>query len=235
MISDERRSEIVWLLTHRNDHLPLPVRHVAETSGFVNERRPRSCPDCLANGRTMFGCETCGGSGIVEPSRLGLVSAPDELPDDGTARDPYANNESVGYDRTRHDSIVSRDRQIEVLKRQTRPPRSELELLEEANRRGYAWEEERRTMYRRYDFAILDRALDALRAGDTDAAHALNAVYVDGWMAEVGRITVTAEALCERGLRFLDAILPAELRTPLAPKHPALVRRERKREMGQAA
>lgn len=234
MIAEERRNEIVWLLTHRNDHLPLPVRHVSESSGFVNGRRPRSCPDCLANGRTMVGCETCGGSGTVDPSRIGLVSAADELPDDGTTRDPYAQNETVGYDRTRHDSIVARDRQIEILRAQTRPPRKEAELLEEANRRGYAWEEERRTMYRRFDFALIDQALDWLSRYDTDASHAINAVYVDGWLAEVGIITADAEMLCERGLSYMSALLPETLRTGLAPKHPALVRRE-KRQRERAA
>ena len=226
MIGEERRNEIVWLLTHRNDHLPLPVRHVSESSGFVNGRRPRSCPDCLANGRTMFGCETCGGSGVVtDGARVATV---DELPDDGTVRDPYAQNETVGYDRTRHDSIVARDRQIEILCQQTRPPRKEAELLEEANRRGYAWEEERRAMYRRFDFAALDRALDSLRSHDHDASHALNAVYVDGWMAEVGMITPLAEELCERALSFISPLLPEPLRTGLAPAHPAADRQRRR-------
>ena len=229
MIAEERRNEIVWLLEHRNDHLPLPSRHVESSSGFVNEQRPRTCPDCLSTGRTLFGCETCGGSGVVEPSRMGLLAVTDELDDDGTTRDPYANNETVGYDRTRHDSIVSRDRQIEIMAEQTRPVRSELELLEEANRRGYAWEEERRSMYRHFDLAPLDLALDALRSSDDAAAHAINAVYVDGWLAEVGLITPLFEQLCERGLSFLSDRLPEPLRTGLAPAHPAATRQSRRR------
>lgn len=230
MIGEERRNEIVWLLEHRNDHLPHPVRHVSESSGFVNEKRPRTCPDCLANGRTMVGCETCGGSGVVEPSRIALVSAADELPDDDQTRDPYAQNETVGYDRTRHDSIVSRDREIEMLKQQTRPPRKEAELLEEANRRGYAWEEERAAMYRQHDFALIDAALDMLARYDADASHAINAVYVDGWLADVGIVTPVHEMHCERGLAYISCLLPETLRTGLAPKHPALIRRERKRQ-----
>lgn len=229
MIAEERRNEIVWLLTHRNDHLPLPTRHVEGSSGFVNERRPRTCPDCLANGRTMVGCETCGGSGVVEPSRIGLVSVADVFADDDATRDPYAMNETVGYDRTRHDDANRRDRQIETLRQQTRPAPTEVELLEEANRRGHAWEEERRVMYRRFHFAAIDRALDVLRARDTDAAHALNAVYVDGWMAEVGLITPLAEQLCERGFAILSDLLPETLRTGLAPAHPASNRQARRR------
>ena len=229
MISDERRNEIVWLLTHRNDHLPLPVRHVAEASGFVNEPRERSCPDCLANGRTMPGCETCGGGGVVQLGMLSHVATVDELPDDGQTRDPYAKNDVVGVDVTRHEATRERDATIARLQAQTRPARKEAELLAEANRRGYAWEEARRAMYRQHDFALIDQALDWLGRYDADAGHAINAVYVDGWMAEVGLITPLAEQLCERGLRILDALLPDELRTGLAPAHPAADRQSRRR------
>src|SRR5262249_41944973 len=147
--------------------------------GFVSGRdkhgravRWLSCPDCLANGDAMdgrsrrnvaAGCETCGGRG--------------EIPDPGP--DPYANNETVlpiGFKATSHDQAHERDGKIEMLQRQTRPAPTDAELDEEANRRGYAWEEERRAMYRQYDFAALDVALDELRAYDVDAAHALNAV-----------------------------------------------------------
>lgn len=229
MIAEERRNEIVWLLTHRNDHLPLPVRHVAEASGFVNEPRDRSCPDCLANGRTMPGCETCGGGGVVQRGRLGHVATVDALPDDGSTRDPYAKNDVVGVDVTRHEKTRERDATIARLQAQTRPPRSEEQLLEEANRRGYAWEEARRAMYRTHDFGLIDQALDMLRAHDIDAAHALSAVYVDGWLAEVGLITPLAEQLCERGLTYLSALVPDELRTGLEPAHPAVERQAGRR------
>lgn len=228
-ISDERRNEIVWLLTHRNDHLPLPVRHVAEASGFVNEPRERSCPDCLANGRTMPGCETCGGGGVVQFGKLGRVAIVDELPDDGQTRDPYAKNDVVGVDVTRHEKTRERDATIARLHAQTRPPRKEAVLLEEANRRGFAWEEARRAMYRAHDFSAIDFALDVLRRRHPEVAHVVNAVYVDGWMAEVGLITPLAEQVCEQGLWYLNALLPAELRTGLAPPHPAYERRTRRR------
>lgn len=219
---DERRAEIVWLLEHRNDHLPVETRSASPVAapGFVGGTdqagravRTLSCPDCLTNGRAMAGCETCGGRG--------------EIPDAGP--DPYANTKvmPVGFDSTRHDSMHDRDRKIEMLQRQTRPAPTEAELLEDANRRGYAWEEERRAMYRQYDFAELDRALDALRADAVDASHALNAVYVDRWLVEVGEVTPLFEELCERGLAYLHGYLPDPLRTALG-KHPALIRQARK-------
>jgi hypothetical protein len=216
IVSEERRADIFWLLRHRNDHLPVEVRSASPVAapGFVggSERR-LSCPDCLTNGRPMAGCETCGGRG--------------EIPDPGP--DPYANNEAVlpfGFNRERHDQSHERDRKIEMLQRQTRPAPTEAELLEEANRRGYAWEEERRAMYRQYDFAALDRALDELRAHYVDAAHAVNAVYVDGWLVEIGQITPLFEELCERGLAFLSDRLPDPPRTGL---HPAMSRQRARR------
>ena len=230
---EQRRAEIVWLLEHRNDHLPVEVKSAFPVSapGFVGGSvRWLSCPDCLANGDSMAasarraiaaGCETCGGRG--------------EIPDPGP--DPYTKNEAVvpfGFDKTRHDESHERDRKIEMLERQTRPAPTEAELSEEANRRGYAWEEERRAMYRRYDFAELDLALDALRAHDSDAVHALNAVYVDGWLVEVGSITPLVEVHCERGLVFLSALLPDPLRTALG-KHPALIRRDRRSQKKEKA
>jgi len=222
MVGEQRRYEIVWLLEHRNDHLPMPTHRLGTSSGFVGGRdakgrplRTLSCPDCLANDRVMFGCETCGGSG--------------EIPDDSP--DPYATNVVLpfGHDPTRHDVATERDGQIARLEQQTRLPRSEAELLQEANQRGYAWEEARAAMYRLHDFAALDIALDQLRSHDSDAAHAINGVYVDGWMAEVGIITPAAEQLCERGLSFLSWRLPDELRTGLAPAHPAVERQARRR------
>jgi len=231
IVSEERRADIFWLLRHRNDHLPVESRSASPVAapGFVagtdrNGRlvRWQSCPDCLANGdamdaksrrRVAAGCDTCGGRG--------------EIPDPGP--DPYANNEGVlpfGFTQTRHDDSHERDRKIEMLQRQTRPAPTDAELDEEANRRGYAWEEERRAMYRQYDFAELDRALDELRAHDVDAAHALNAVYVDGWLVDVGEVTPLFEELCDRGLAFLSARLPDPLRTAL---HPAAARQRRRR------
>lgn len=218
---DRRRNEILWLLQHRNDHLPLETRSATPVAapGFVSGTdqaghpvRWLTCPDCLTNGRAMAGCETCGGCG--------------ELPDDGP--DPYAISTvlPVGFTATRHDATHERDRKLEMLQRQTRPAPTEAELLAEANRRGYAWEEERRVMYRRYDFAHIDLALDELRAHDTDAAHALNAVHVDGWLAEIGEITPLTEAHIERGLSFLNAHMPEPLRTGL---NADTTRRQRRR------
>lgn len=228
-MNEERREAIVALLKTRDDELPLPNRGSAPAaprgfvSGIDDKGQPvrwLTCPDCLANDIPVVGnraassgCETCGGRG--------------EIPDLGP--DPYAKNEQVlpfGFEATRHDDSHARDRTIEALRQQTRPPRSEAELLEDANRRGYAWEEERRGMYRRYDYAALDHALDELRNYDEPAYHALHSVYVYAWMTE---LSPAAELAVGRGLAFLAMILPDPLRAPGMPDHPAVDRQRRRR------
>lgn len=149
----ERRDAIVRLLELRAEGLPEPPRRRIEgTSGFVHGRgadgqqlRWLSCPDCLANDRTMFGCETCGGRG--------------QIPDVG--RDPYAVNETVAYglDGSRHDWSHERDRQIEMLGRQLRQA-ADVDEVEDANQHPYAWERARRRLYQTYDLAAVDRAVE---------------------------------------------------------------------------
>jgi hypothetical protein len=190
-----RRQAIVRLLETRDDNLPESSRRPDGVSGFVHhEKATETCPDCLANDRVMFGCETCGGRGVVERYR---------------ERDPYSVNEKTakyGLDGARHDAAHARDRQIEMLGRQTRPAMSESQLLEEANREPYAWELARKRMYRLFDYEAVDLALDELRADDPSAYRALHAVYIYGWLTT---ISGAAEAACERGMAFLSPRLAA--------------------------
>lgn len=196
----ERRDLIVRLLETLTDGLPEPSRRDSSTSGFTPAKElsqnRMSCPDCLANDRAIYGCETCGGSGWV------LVPL---------VRDPYMESATVGFDPTKHDAAYARDRQIEALARQTRPAPSEAELLEEANRRGFLWEEARRAMYRSFDYGAVDRALESLRIVDELAYRMLHQVYVYGWLTH---ITPAVESVCDRGLRFLSDRLPERLRAP---------------------
>lgn len=179
-MTEDRRNAIIRLLDTRNEHLPEPVRRSEASTGFAHTEPTRvSCPDCLANGKAMFGCETCGGRGYTEEKR---------------DRDPYSLSDKVvpfGFDGSRHDATRARDRQIDSLGQQLRPPPSEAKLLEEANRSAYAWERAREQMYRKYDYASLDRALEALQ-------HAFP-----------GR-----SPRSDGGLRFLDEWLPHPLRAP---------------------
>jgi hypothetical protein len=194
----------VRLLETRDEHLPEPTRRVDGVSGFVHHAKAaEACPDCLANDRVMFGCETCGGRGVVEVYR---------------ARDPYSESKSpakYGLDGSRHDAAHERDRKIEMLGRQLRPALPEEAMLEEANRTGYAWENARARMWKRYDYEALDLALDELRVHDPVAYRALHAVYVYVWLREKdddGNLLPpvgSAAAACERALAFLSPRLAA--------------------------
>lgn len=209
----DRRAQIIRLLETRDDHLPTPTRREHSTAGFVNEERPRSCPDCLANGRVMKSCETCGGSGTVAGKRLDQVAVPDALPDDGEQRDPYAVEKVVPYglDPTRHDRVRERDAELDRLAAQTRDPwKSPADELADANAHPEGWELARRRMYQSFDYAAIDRQLERLRQVDDGAYKALHAAYV----YNIVEPSTSFESACERGLAFLDEHLPDPLRSP---------------------
>lgn len=175
----DRRAQIIALLDARYDGLPEPTPARMAAPGFVHRTRVTvSCPDCLANDRVLKSCETCGGRGTVEVYRT---------------RDPYAVDVTLpfGFDPARHEGDLERDRQIAVLEQQTSPPKSEADLVEEANAHPYAWERQRRRMYQLFDFAALDRALEQLH----------------GSLPGVSPYS-------DRGLAFLDERLPTPLRAP---------------------
>lgn len=198
----ERRAAIVRLLESRDDHLPMSVRvEVAASRGFVHRVRvAESCEDCLANGRIMPWCESCGGRGVVERWR---------------SRDPYSENSGLrpapyGLTGDRHEAARARDAELERLEQQVAPPVSAADQLVRANARADAWERAREWKWARFDYGALDSALDELRRFDEGAYHALHAVFVyrvaGPWNGHHGR--------CERGLAWLDRVLPDPLRAP---------------------
>jgi len=202
----ERRAAIIRLLQTRDEHLPEPVRRTEAASGFVHRTKAAvTCPDCLANGKVTFGCETCGGQGFTEEYR---------------ERDPYAIGVVLpfGFDVSAHDAARERDRQIDALERQLNRPQSAADEIAEANAHPYVWEIARRRMYRLFDYAALDLALEGMRDRDHSAYRALHAVYVYAWAPPT-----VAVAECERGLVFLDERLPEELRAPAPARERTIV------------
>jgi hypothetical protein len=251
-----RRGQIIRLLETMNDGLPEPIRRDHSTSGFVNETRSRTCPDCLANGRVMFGCETCGGSGEVTPARLDAIAATDVLPDDGATRDPYAVSETVQpygvTDTGKLGHVPARDAEIDRMREQTRQPFTSFEEeLAQANVRPYVWERERAAMRRRYDYDRLTLALDELRVADAGLAALVLSVYgrrktcrhaievgdrcrVCGVVEPAGFVEFSAafEAGVERALRFIEARMPTPIRAPgdsPVAEHPASARIRRRK------
>ncbi|HEY8723426.1 MAG TPA: hypothetical protein VIL92_06155 [Gaiellaceae bacterium] len=199
MIEFVRRGQIVKLLETRDDHLPQPTRRDHAAAGFVHNAVVReTCADCLANDRTMFGCETCGGRGYVETLRR---------------TDPYAVEkvQPYGMSRDRHEKRRERDSELRRLEAQTAPPwTSEADALADANLHPYRWEIDRDRKWADYDYAALDAALEQLRQHDEGAYRLVHSVYVYGWLES----STVMEAAVERGLRFLDAHMPDPIRAP---------------------
>src|SRR6266404_374399 len=224
---DRRRSQIIRLLETLNEGLPEPTRYEQSTSGFSNEARSRTCPDCIANGRVMKTCETCHGSGTVSPTHLEEIALADALPDDGQLRDPYAVNDRVtAFAATaKLGHVAERDAEIDRAKKLGRErPASELDAVQQANADPYIWERERDARRKRFDYAPLTAALELLRDRDPAACALLHAAYVYGWSEP----STTMEALVERALIFIDERMPDPIRAPGAEKHPAIERRDRR-------
>jgi hypothetical protein len=232
--TEERRRQIIALLGVLYAGLPEPTRRDESVPGFVNEIRERECPDCLANGRVTFACETCRGSGRVS-SASPRISAADELDTDGQRIDPYAQHDWLsqpyGVGGTRKIGHVSeRDHVIDRLNEQTREPFQSFEdELAAANRAPYPWERERESLRRRYSLDALRVALDDLRASpEPGLAGLVVAVYAREPGESLVEPSATLEAGVDRALRFLSGHMPEELRAPGDDKHPALSRRDRR-------
>lgn len=235
--TEERRLQIVALLELLNAGLPEQRgQRKTATPGFVTGQRPRTCPDCLANGRVMKGCETCAGSGTVVAKRLGQIASPDAFDDDGQEADPYAVNHVQPYGvagTTKVGHVASRDAEIDRMDAQLREPwKSPEDELDDANRNPYPWERERAQLRRRYDIDPLIAALEVLRDRDPGGSALLHAVYVYGETYELA--TLVEQKLVE-ALRFISDRMPDPIRAPgHEAKHPALERRDKNAERSAA-
>jgi hypothetical protein len=235
--TEERRGQVIALLGHLNEGLPTAVgqRKLAEP-GFVNEPRPRACPDCLANGGPTRGCETCGGGGVVAPNRVGLIAVTDAFPDDGDDKDPYQRNDVRAYGLTgaAHDRRVQIESAIARARNELRRfpgfrPVSAGEEIDEANRVPYPWERERARIRAMYDIERTELALAILRDKDPSAASLVSSVYVYG---EPWELSSAVEEKLEQALRFLSSRLPGRLRAPGDPDSPAAERITTRRRVG---
>ena len=208
----DRFQRIIRLLETRDDGLPgIRAQRVHTTSGFVHDDATLSCEDCTANGAVLKGCESCHGTGRVLVKR---------------DRDPYAVDVVLPYGMNldRHEKRRARDSELARLAGQTAEPRSEADLL--ASIPPEPWEVERRRMYRAFDYAALDLALDELRNHDEGSYHALHSVFIFAWSEP----SVSLEVAVQHGLRFIDPRMPDPIRAPgMESRHPALERRDKRR------
>lgn len=232
--TEERRFRIIALLGLLLEGVPeqrTGPRKLA-SPGFVNEPRDRDCPDCLANGKPMLGCETCGGGGTVSPKRVRLIASPDAFDDDGQARDPYMQNDPRPFGLTgeQHDRNVAIDAAIARARNELRRfgigrPKSAADEIAEANRNPHPWERTRDRLRKRYDLDALSSALDALRDRDPAGSSLVWSVYVYG---EPFEISTLVEQKIVEALEFVSDRMPDPIRAPDDEKHPALRRRDRR-------
>lgn len=126
---------------------------------------------------------------------------------------------------------LERDRQavaeIDRMRRQAAPPRTEADLLAEANKQGEPWERNRDRHYAEGSYAELERALDWLGGQSPTARQLLE------WTYSNHIITEHAPTVTQAALAALDALnerMPTPIRVPawLRP-HPAAARQSRRR------
>jgi hypothetical protein len=105
-VTDQAATKAVYALARTQlDWIPAPPPTLAPRSGFVaaideagRQLRYLACPDCLTNGKPMFGCETCGGRG--------------EIPDSG--RDPYETSSSTLFGGVASERAADKARAIDA-------------------------------------------------------------------------------------------------------------------------
>lgn len=137
------RDAVYALARTQLDWIPTVRPTIVSPDGFAHEQRYVSCPDCLANDRPTFGCETCHGRG--------------EIPDAG--RDPMENrNQSFFGDdnQRRRDRATAVDAQISRLDRQARARDNDPDALpEDWLSRAVRLKEQQ---WRRGDYGLLEHA-----------------------------------------------------------------------------
>jgi hypothetical protein len=228
-VPPSRRSQLVRLLETSDRELPVfGGQRWDRAHGFMHDvLAPAVCPTC--DGCDEH-CADCGGRGEIEVRR---------------DRDPYAENKMVKYgaNGTQHDASHAQQREIERLRVETSKHYvSAADEIADANEHPYAWQLARRRMYDRYDYGPLDIALEGLLLADDEAYEVVNALYVEQrlWVepaTEEERKRVRREpwqidpsplmqAVAERGLTFLDQLMPGYpnglLRAPEPDRPPAV-------------
>jgi hypothetical protein len=193
---------IVRLYETRNDHLPEPVRRDHAVRGFIHQTDAHeACPDCLANDRTTYACETCGGRGY-------LVVVRD--------RDPYAVDKVQPYGLNtdaRMEAERDRSAELERLAAQTRAPfASSADEIADANAHPYAWEKARATMNARYDYEALRVTLEILHVQHpgTSPMSPYGLAFIDARMPErirAPRVSLPMQSLPAKGVSAGDKAL----------------------------
>ncbi|HMA26067.1 MAG: helix-turn-helix domain-containing protein [Solirubrobacterales bacterium] len=178
-----------------------PLEAMAGFAGGTDEHgralRWLTCPDCLANGRTMPGCETCSGRG--------------EIADPGP--DPMENRSAVaigGLEQVRkYERQHERDRTLARLERLLGDPESQAG----GDSMTYAVEQFER-LCRGSSLAELVHALDRLQSERPWLYDALWLTFERPFDEHVLPLRESLERAVDEGIALLEGWLPDELRVP---------------------
>lgn len=218
-----RRARTILLLESRTDWMPQPRSQFAAFGAIPGEAATR-----------RETCSRCRGECEI-PTRLGPEPC-DRCDGEGSYLvDAYTGerSSSEGPFRIGALSAVEKDRKavatIARMGSQIAPPKSERDLIEDANKNPEPWERQREAHYKHGSYRELDLALEWLGGGWPEARQLVEWAY-EFHVIAIGKcspdIVRAAEAcvdrLCER--------MPDPVRVPawLLPAHPAEVRIARK-------
>lgn len=218
-----RREQTILLLQSRNDWHPQVRSQFATFGALPGEKATvrETCSACAGEGTTPTRtgpepCKRCDAKGSYLVDAYTGFRSRDEGPWKGMAKMTEVEK------RRQSDATIAR------MVAQTAPPKSERDLIEEANLSPEPWERSREAHHRHGSYRELTLALEWL--GDTAPA-AWNLVR---WVYELGMVRVTSEPLLARALFGVDLVavrLPDPIRVPpwLLPAHPAQARIERRK------
>lgn len=204
-MTDTRRQRTIILLETRTAWHP-GLRSQFATFGAKSGEAPTSrttCTACKGDG-TMPSrtgpqpCERCEGKGSYLVDRYTGYRSREEGPWRTGGLSPVEKGRLA-------------DAEIQRMSSQTAPPKSERDLIEEANASPEPWERAREAHHRHGSYRELTLALEWL------AGSAPNAWQLVTWVYELGMAKVTPAPLIERALYGVDltaARLPDPIRVP---------------------
>ena len=161
-----------------------------------------TCPDCLANGRVLFTCETCGGRGEVFEGGRDPMSDPPAVPRDHRRR-------AAGFGGSdREDARDRRRRLLDIERRLGEDADVRAGRIAPADRETRAIDARDR-LYARGSVSDVARALERLRDVDVDAYRACYSIALDPPAADV-----ELDTRHPAGVELLAALVPDPVLVP---------------------
>lgn len=210
-----RRQRTVLLLGSRTAWHPQVRSQFATFGALPGEKATRreTCSTCHGEGETPTRvgkqpCPRCAGKGSYLVDAYTGYRSRDEGPWDGKAAMTEVEK------RRQSDATIAR------MAAQTAPPKTEQDLIEEANLNPEPWERAREAHHAHGSYRELTLALEWLEGVSPEGWNLLR------WVYELDMLRVTSPALMVRTVSALDLVngrMPDPIRVPkwLMPRHPA--------------